>query len=169
MQTPLAPEEVVARLDALARRGKLPGFARGRGEDLFEVAAFGHTYDYRLVARGDREESGTRLEFRLVATRRVQVIYAAVIAFTVWPGVWFTDRMIQMWFGGYYGVENEHSMLVTCLWYLPLTVLPVPFFWRKMVRNSRAAAEASAVEMLTRMRGELGASGQGPGAGGSPA
>lgn len=129
----------------LALRGKMPGFVLGKGEDLFEAQAFGHHLDYRMLAS---HEPG-KLRFELRMARRVPAVLLVVLAVTIWPGVWLTDSMLKTYFDWY--------TIPTWIWYIPLTVIPVPFMWRRMVRQSRAAAEESARELIERIRVALSA------------
>lgn len=161
VQTMLTPGEVVDRVEALARRGKMPGFRRGSGGVLFSVEAFGKAFDYRLEARGEsRDGGGCLLRFALRPQRRTPILFGVILAATVWPGVWLTDSMLRTYFSWYqfslWG-EADRTMLVTCLWYLPLTVLPIPFFWRRTVKTSRAAAAESARVLAERIRADVGA------------
>lgn len=144
--TQLDQAEVLRRLEALSRRGKLPGFERGRDGVLFTTAAFGEPFDHRLEARASGE-GATTLRYSLRVLSRLPAIYAAVIVFSIWPGVWLTDSMIRAYFDSY--------EFPTWAWYLPLTVLPLPPMLIRMVRRSRASATEHAAELAERIAGEL--------------
>jgi hypothetical protein len=136
-------EQVISRLDAAARRGRLPDFTKGP-PGLFTVGAFGGPFDYRLVAQRD----AAAINFSLVMKLKMPVITVIVLVLTVWPGVWLTDSMIRTYFESY-----DYA---TWMWYLPITVLPTPWMWAVMVRRSRAAATDHALELIERVRAEVG-------------
>jgi hypothetical protein len=152
LKTQLPPVAVVARLDALARRGKLAGFEPGRGEELFSVLAFGNPFDHRLSAAADVNGSVTSLKFSLCVTRRMPAIFALILIVTIWPGVWLTHSMLVTYFSWY-----ALTFVQTCMWYLPLTVLPIPWFWPRMMRKSAAAARTSAAEQIEVIAAAVGA------------
>jgi len=143
LATPLDAAEVLRRLEALSRRGKLPGFEPGRDGALFTTAAFGEPFDHRLEARA---EAGT-LRYSLRMLPKLPAIYAALIAFSIWPGVWLTDSMIRAYFDSY--------DFPTWIWYMPITVLPLPPMVLRMLRRSRAAASEHAAELAQRIAAEL--------------
>lgn len=146
LATPLESAEVLRRLESLSRRGKLPGFEPGRGGVLFATAAFGEPFDHRLEARA--EGAGpTTLRYSLRMLRRLPLIYTVVIALSIWPGVWLTDSMLRAYFDSY-----DYK---TWMWYLPITVLPLPPMLVRMVRRSRAAAAEHAAELAERIAAEL--------------
>lgn len=147
VHSPLSADEIVKRLDALARQGKLPGFAKGEGGVLFRTAAFSEPFDRELLARAEPAAGaagsgakGTTLRFSLRVLPRVPLIYAAVIGTTIWPGVWLTDSMLKTYFD-WYKVE-------TWWWYMPVTVLPLLWAMPRMWRKCARAAEESAREMI---------------------
>jgi len=147
----LSEGEITSRLEGLAKRGKLAGYespVKGVPGALFAVAAFGHVFDYRLIAHSERDEAGrVTLRFTLVQLMRAPLIFALVLILTVWPGVWLTDSMLTSYFS-WYTVE-------TWKWYLPLTVLPIPFMWRSTHLKSLSAASRHAGEQLEKINGEL--------------
>lgn len=152
LRTTLSPGEITARLESLARRGKLAGYespVKGVPGALFAAAAFGQVFDYRLVAHADTpSEKGTMLRFSLVPVMRGPLIFWAAMALTVWPGVWLTDSMLTSYFSWY--------TIDTWKWYLPLTVLPLPFMWRKMSKTSLAAAVQHSSEQVEKIAQEIG-------------
>jgi len=139
----LAVDEVRRRVRELAMRGRMPGFIMGKGEIAFEAQSFGKQFDYRLFAILTPGE----LRFELRLCRRTPMILAVLLAVTLWPGVWLTDSMLKTYFDWY--------TMPTWIWYIPLTVIPVPFMWRRAVVHSRAAAEDSARELIERIRDAL--------------
>lgn len=143
LPTTLDGAEILRRLDALARRGQLPGFEVGRDGVLFTTAAFGEPFDHRLEARA--ADGVIRYSLRMLP--RLPLIYAVIIALSIWPGVWLTDSMIRAYFESY--------DFPTWAWYLPLTVLPLPPMLIRMVRRSRVAAASHAAELAGRIAAEL--------------
>lgn len=142
VRTPLAPEEIARRAARLSERGKLPGYRASPGDGLFECAAFGNPFDYRLVAT--HQEGELRFDARLRA--RSPAVFWAAMAFTVWPGVIFTDSLLNTWFGWY-----PNQTWITYAWYMPLTLLPLPWVHRKAMARTRAAALAHAHEQIHRL------------------
>jgi hypothetical protein len=142
IRTCLGPEQVLGRVQQLSRRGKLPGLVAGPGRDaqgLFSVAAFGAPFDYRLVAVHAQDH----VRFTARRLGRLPAIYAAVLALTVWPGVIFTDSLLNTWFNWY-----PNDWWVTWAWYIPLTAGPIPWIWRSVADKSRASALGHAHEQI---------------------
>lgn len=146
VRTALGADEIERRAARLSERGKLPGYRGGVAGALFECAAFGNPFDYRLVARLEGGE--LRFEARLRA--RMPAVFWAVMAFTVWPGVIFTDSLLNTWFGWY---PNE--TWVTYAWYVPLTLLPLPWVHRRLMRRTRLAALVHAHEQIGKIAGAV--------------
>jgi hypothetical protein len=150
LESPLSPETIVDRLDTLAKRGKLAGFQRGTPPTLFEAAAFGTPFDYRLIARGTSVGGGTLLSFVLKLPPKVPIVYAVIVVLSIWPGVWLTDSMLRTYFSWY-----TLSMWGTCAWYVPLTILPLPWMYKKHFVGSRVAATADAAELIRKIAPEI--------------
>ncbi|MDX9910267.1 MAG: hypothetical protein RBS39_00400 [Phycisphaerales bacterium] len=150
IESPLAPDAVMGALQALSERGKLAGFER-LGDRAFSCDAFGSPFDRSLVgtlepaASGGGGDSGGGTRITLVSRLKPKLpaVFAAVLASTVWPGVWLTDRMLNLYFSWY--------DFATWMWYLPLTILPLPWAWVKMMRRSNGAAHASALETIEKL------------------
>ncbi|MCE7973784.1 MAG: hypothetical protein DYG92_05560 [Leptolyngbya sp. PLA1] len=145
--TPLGREEILKRLDVASRRGRLPGYMPGRDGELFGAEELGHPFDYRLSVHAASAEGGTRLTWSMRMLPKMPVIFGAVLALSVWPGVWLTDSMLRAYFSGY--------DFRTWMWYLPVTVLPIPWMWRGFMRRSRESATRLRDEMLEAVRAEL--------------
>lgn len=149
LTTPLTPQAAMARLDAAARRGQLAGFTPSTDGRSFKVEAFAEPFDHELLATWSDPTSGSvtpghaHLKFTLLMLRKAPLIFWAIAIFSVWPGVWLTDSMLRMYFTSY--------DFPTWVWYLPLTVLPLPFMWFRSLRKSRALALASAHEAIQRL------------------
>lgn len=145
--TPLGREEILKRLELAARRGRLPGYVPGRNGELFGAEELGHPFDYRLSVHAAGVDGGTRLTWSMRMLPRMPAIFGAVLALSVWPGVWLTDSMLRAYFSGY-----DYR---TWMWYLPVTVLPIPWMWRGFVRRSRESAARLRAELLDAVRMEL--------------
>jgi hypothetical protein len=140
--SPLSGTELVARLETASKRGRLAGFARAGGG--FEVSAFATPFDHALDARLSPADGGTRVEFSLRMFRKMPVIASVVTAATVWPGVHFVDQLIP----------GRWGWIPTWWWYVPLSVLPLPWAARTALRRSRATAHASALDMIGKIAAE---------------
>lgn len=139
LATKLSPEQVVATLEAQAKRGKMPGFKRGGEPGAFSVAAFGEPFDRELhgVARA-APGGGAIVEFSLRLPMKLPIVYVAIIIFTIQPGMWLTDSMLKTYWTWYL----EH--VKTWMWYVPLVVLPLPYIaWRQWTRSARASSESA--------------------------
>lgn len=136
--TELSRAEVLSRAETMSRRGKLPGF--GAVDGGFVVTAFGEPFDHALYARVD----DGRLRFRSRVKPLLPATAVLIVIVTIWPGVWLTDSLLTTYFPGY-----DYA---TWMWYLPLTVIPLPWAIRRMWRRSQTAAEESARELIERLR-----------------
>lgn len=141
--TGLGEAQVLERLERLARDGKLAGF-RVLGARSFEVSAFGEPFDRRLVATLAQDGPRTRLNLKAPLVARMPVIYALIIAVSIWPGVWLTHSMLSTYWN-WYGRWPEW---VTWAWYMPLTVVPLFFMLPKMMRKSERACYEHAMEQV---------------------
>ena len=151
--TPLGEGKIAEKLAAMSQRGKLPGFeARSGG---FLALAYGWVYDFDLVAKFGAVEGvgGTRIGFELLVKKKMPWIVAALLVVSVWPGVWITDSMLSIYFDWY-----PKEFWKTCVWYLPLAIIPIPWVWKTAMNRSRAEAEVSARELIERVATELGGS-----------
>jgi len=137
----LEPRAIVARLDTLARRGKLAGFAPSQQNGvLFEAACFGEPFDRVLEARAAGEGDRTVLKFSARLLPRIPAIFAVVTALTIWPGVWLTDSMLTTYFSWY--------KIPTWWWYMPLTIIPMFWMVPKMIRKSERSCRESAARQI---------------------
>jgi hypothetical protein len=150
IETELSPEQVLERIATLSRRGHMPGFEAGGHGGLFSVAAFGKPFDRAVIAEAGREGGVTRITFRTKLLPLLPWVFAAAGVFTVWPGVWLTHSLLTAYFSGY-----PSALWVTCAWYLPLAVLPLPWAAVKVWRVSEAAARASAVKAVEKIAAEV--------------
>lgn len=139
---------VVRRMRALSQRGKLPGFEETA--DGFKALAYGWVFDYDLRYRVDEGPGGSTLTPALELKRKMPAIVIAVLLLSIWPGVWITDSMLATYFDWY-----PREFWKTCLWYLPVTVLPMPWVWKTAMGRSRMLAEESARELAERIAAEL--------------
>lgn len=139
------PDEIRARLDIAARRGRVPGLHAGKGDILFHVDGCGTPFEHHLIARGTPDEGGTRIGFALERQKRVPAIFAFVLILTVWPGVYFMDQLIP----------GEWNWIKTEYWYLPLAIVPIPWFWRSTSRKSLKIATEDAASIVQKIRAEF--------------
>jgi len=144
LATTLSVVAVVERAQQLSRKGKLPGFAKVN--DTFSFAGFGEPFDYTVVARA--AEGG--LSFHAKMQQKLPIIFAVVIAVSVWPGSWLTDSMLRSYFESY-----NFSTWFTYAWYIPLTVVPLLWMIPRMLRKSRQAAYAHTCEQIETLRAAL--------------
>lgn len=137
VKTPHDAAECVKRARRLSTRGKLPGFVdtSEAGPGLFTCAAFGAPFDYRLVIDHWNIGAFNAITFRAERLKKLPTIFAIVLAITVWPGVVFTDSLLNTWFGWY-----PNPWWFTWAWYIPLTLIPIPWIWRSVANKSRASA-----------------------------
>ncbi len=137
----LGRDAVIDRLRTASKRGRLPGFEAPASGTDFCVAAHGNPFDALLA--GTIEHDAIRFELRPL--HKLPAIFAIILVATVWPGVYFMDALIP----------GEWGWIPTWWWYLPITVLPIPWVWRSARRRSRAATLASAHEAIARIAKEL--------------
>jgi len=142
---------------AFSKTGKLPGYRAGSSStgDLFSFHGFGEPWDHEVRAIADSglggsgsggQSQGGRCRVRFVARvlRKGPMIFAAISVFSIWPGAWLTDSMLKAYFPSY--------SWNTYLWYLPLTVLPLPWMAWRMWTRSRAAAYSHAQDKIAMLR-----------------
>lgn len=146
VETDLTADQALERLEVASRRGRLPGFARGGQGGLFSVAAFGHPFDKVLIATSEPAGAGVRLKFRAKLPMKGPALFAAALAFSVWPGVRIMDHLIPVGWG----------WIPTWWWYLPLTIIPIPWAWRAVMRRTNAAAHESALKQIAQIASEVG-------------
>lgn len=152
LRTSLAPSEVLARLLALAKRGKLAGYqALGSHPTekvgaAFRVSVFGEPYDRELIAAvvpqgagGGSAGGGSVVKFESRLLRKLPAIMIIATILSIQPGMWLTDSMLKLYFS-WYTIE-------TWWWYLPLVLLSIPMLW-KQFKKSEAAAAADAAKVV---------------------
>jgi len=142
--TSLAAEQVLDRLQTASKRGRMAGFEKGNG-GLFTVAAHGVPFDGVLVA--DLRDG--RLRFSVRMSKKLPAIFAAVLVFTIWPGVYFMDELIAVF------TPSLWRPWITYYWYLPITIVPIPWVWRGLMRKSRTSMHASAMDMIKKIAAEI--------------
>jgi hypothetical protein len=162
VRTKLAAAAVVARLDALARRGKLAGFvpAKGGSGDLFYASAFGTPFDGELVCRyetavqggsaGAGGSAGGTLVFHTRLKPTIPWVFFALLVLSVWPGVLLAESLMASYFPAGWSVW-------TWWWYIPLTLPTVPWGMWWGLKRSRALVHDEAHRVVRRISAELGA------------
>jgi hypothetical protein len=155
IDTDLGEDNIRQLAHSMAQRGKLPGFrAPGRDGAVFTLSAFGAPFDHELDARASRTDSGLRLEFHHRVLLKLPVIMGVLIALSVWPGLPLTDSLLRTYFPSY--------AFRTWMWYLPLTIVPLPPLLLRMWKASRAASHEHAQETIALLRAELERAKNGP-------
>ena len=150
IHAPLTRAEAMRRLDRSSKQGNLPGFEQ-RGDERFRALVYGDPFDRELlgVIRDDGEGCAIDLELRLL--KKTPSMAVALVVISIWPGVWLTDSMIQTYFPGY-----PNAFWVTAVWYLPLTVIPLPWMMRKMWRKSERIAREELGKTVDRIARAVG-------------
>jgi len=147
LRVSLTKEQVLERLGAAARRGKLPEYARGGPENaLFSASALGHPFDRDLLGWAEPDDDGLQLRFGLRWRKKAPILYIVAMIVTVEPGRYFLDVMIP-------GSWGWGSIM---WWYYPLTILSIPFMWLSFVRSSRKSTMETARESHEAIRSILG-------------
>ncbi|MCA9303782.1 MAG: hypothetical protein KC996_06640 [Phycisphaerales bacterium] len=143
--TTLDADEVVARLRNRSKRGKLPGFNDTPTQGIASVAAYGTPFDGTLLI----EHAATELRFDAKLNKRVPTIFAIILVLTVWPGLPLTDSFLSnfLWYE-----KLLAKGLATWMWYVPTTILPLPFVWRTAIKKSKASIHAHALETIEKLR-----------------
>lgn len=143
LRTALMPSEVLARLLAMAKRGKLSGYealgshpSQSAGA-AFKVSAHGEPYDRVLIASvvPDVAGGGSVIRFESRLLKKLPAVVIVLTALSIQPGLWLTDSMLRLYFSWY--------QIETWWWYLPLVLLSVPMLW-KQFKKSEAASAAEA-------------------------
>lgn len=144
--------QAVERLTVASRRGRMPGFRAGRAGDAFafSAAVWGAPFDRELhgtfhAVEGGKGGGSSEIRFTSPLLLKTPIIFAIVIAFSIWPGVWLTDSLIP----------GEWGWIATWKWYLPITILPLFYYLPKSWNKSTKAAWASAHESIVAIAKEL--------------
>lgn len=159
IRTPLSAQAVLERMTTASRRGRMPGYealggadAAGGEGDLFLVAAHGKPFDADLIVRYERAGAaggGGLLNFRLKMHWRLRAIFIALLLLTIWPGAYFMDELVAIYLRGLW------RPWVTYWWYLPITILPLPWIWRGVMKRARASTQNSAREAIAKVAAEV--------------
>jgi hypothetical protein len=139
VRTELAPSEILRKLDAAARRGKLGGFtpgdASGHGA-LFTVRDVGTPFDGEVVAT----LGGGELSFAARLYPKMPAVFVILLVLSVWPGWWLMESLVNV----YWPSVGTY----TKWWYVPLTVLSgVPAFFSAL-KKSRVILREDAVKVV---------------------
>lgn len=142
VRTDLAPQQILRKLDAAARRGKLGGFTPGESgtgvgpAPLFTVRDIGTPFDGEVAATF----AGGELAFTTRLYRRLPAIFAAILIVSVWPGVWLMESLMNVYW--------PSAGAYTWWWYVPLTVLTGPPAYLAAMKKSRGALHEDAVKVI---------------------
>lgn len=158
LTTTLPPDQVIQRLVALSKRGKLPDFAaEGADPDATErtflMLAFGSPYDRELHGNIRRTPEGSRLTFHSRLKRKMPAIVIGAMAISLWPGVWLTDSMLSTYFSWY-----PRNAWITVAWYIPLTLAAIPMLW-KQYTNSEKLTRAETIDTIQKIAAAIDANG----------
>lgn len=149
IETELGGDEIRERLHSLSKRGKLPGFEKEVGGGLCAVAAHGVPFDSQLLLRLE----GGRLSFECRLLPLMPRLFVLMMVVAVWPGLPLTDSFLSSF--DWYNSLMGSLRLRTWYWYLPLTVVPLPFAFRGALAKSRSSALESAGEQIEKIRSVL--------------
>jgi len=145
----LTPKEIIERLDLAARRGRLAGYAP-RGDAGFTLDAFGTPFEFDINAgisptpAPASTPAPSTIRFSMIMRKKMPIIFALVLLFTVEPGRYFTDQLIP----------GSWNWINTMYWYYPLTILPLPWLWRSLLRKSSATGREHALEQIAKVAKE---------------
>lgn len=144
VSVPHTPDRAMALLDKASKAGKLPGYAKLQSVPQCAVEAYGTVFDHQLNLTFAQSESGSIITFDLIRLSKKPIIIAVVLLICIWPGLPMTDSMLRTWWGWY----DTLPLWATAAWYLPFTVLPMPFMWKRWSTESHASAVAHSYEQI---------------------
>lgn len=147
IRTVLSPAVVLERLDEAARRGRMPGFHAEPGG--FRIRVFGEAFERELDASVTADGEGSVLKLRLRLRPLMPIVFALIGVTTVWPGVWLTESMLETYY------PPAQSWWPIWWWYVPLTVIPLPWAARSLWRKSQATASAEVSKTMSAIEREL--------------
>lgn len=139
----------MTRLGSASRRGRLPGFHPHAGAHEFHIRIFGQPFDRRLIGSLRPTPGGSAASFRLVTVKWLPWLFVVIAVFTVWPGVWLTESMLE----SYYTPSRDWWWIGW--WYIPLTALPLPWAAKSMWRKSQHVAHAETVQTMEKLEAAL--------------
>lgn len=149
IRTKLSAAAVLSAADAASKAGKLPGFEKT--DTYFATLLFGAPFDRVMTATASTDSGLTIISFTTRLLPKMPLIFAALIIFSIWPGVTLTHSLLRIYFPAY--------TIQTWWWYLPLTILPLPWYLKKTIKKSEASCLLSAIENINllaeRSQGEV--------------
>ncbi|MBL4808544.1 MAG: hypothetical protein JKY43_00600 [Phycisphaerales bacterium] len=148
IKTEMSDSAVFKTLLKMSKSGKLAGYKHISGERAAVVDAHGTPFDSDLVIQYSEED----ICFSLKMRRKFPAIFMALLVVTVWPGLPLTDSFMFS-LGWYERLMGES--IETWMWYLPMTVLPIPFVWKSAIKKSRASARQHAIETIEKIQSTL--------------
>lgn len=149
IETSLDSDAVFAALSTMSKQGKLAGYQHLSGESSATADAHGNPFDSDLIVTYNDQSIGFDLKMR----SKLPIIFAVVLVLTVWPGLPLTDSFMFnfAWYERLMGDKVQ-----TWMWYLPFTILPIPFVWRSSMMKSQKSALGHAMETIEKIRAVLG-------------
>jgi hypothetical protein len=133
---------VLDRLRTASKRGRLPGFVAPGARCDFTIEAHGNPFDAIVAAHAAPGE----VRFELRPLYKMPAIFVVVMLATIWPGVHLMDSLIP----------GEWNWIDTWIWYLPLTVLPLPWVCKQAIDRARRTTRASALASIDSIAAEIG-------------
>lgn len=152
VSAPIAPKDAMRALDRASKQGNLPGFEQ-RSDNQFRALVYGEPFDRELIGTISAESDGCRIDSELRLLLKMPVLSVVLVVVSIWPGVWLTDSMVQTYFASY-----PNSFWVTAAWYLPLTVIPLPWALRTMWRKSERVAKEELIKTIEKIERAIGGS-----------
>jgi hypothetical protein len=151
---PVPDERLISCLDAMARKGRLAGFAAlapGAGA-RFSAAAIGSPFegDVRGTCVPGAPEGQTRVRFAARVRPTMFWIGAIILVLTVWPGVVLTESLVASNF------PNSSAWEYTWYWYIPMTAPFVPWALWSAWKRSTASVRESSRKVIAQLAKELG-------------
>src|SRR5690606_19911272 len=95
------------------------------------------------------------LAFEIKLKPLFPAIFIALLIFTVWPGVWFTESMLETY------LPDTWITNYVWWWYLATTVPFLPWAMWAAVKRSRATAREDAAKLIERIEKALADQGEG--------
>ena len=138
IRTKLTPQAFLAAADAASKAGKLPGFEKTPA--YFNTLLFGAPFDRTMTTSANAGPDHTTISFSTRLLLKMPLIFAVLIIFSIWPGVTLTHSLLRTYFPAY--------TIQTWWWYLPLTILPLPWYLKKTIKQSEASCLLSAIENI---------------------
>lgn len=150
LRTSFSPSEIREKLDAAARKGRMPGLNLDSKRGLLEIRDFGQPFESVLVAKLEERDTDQSIRFSTHIRPVFPTVFAIMLLISIWPGIYLVDSMLVHYFSWY--------SIPTWWWYLPLTVPTSPWMFWSALKKSRASAAEDARTLIAKVAAELHAS-----------